>query len=258
MSATSEAECTAHQPRNAVDGQVETEAQQVEAMLLSRAYLYTLFHKCFGGVPTAELLQVLEGGVTADVVDEYAEDDAAFAALKAFLGDLARADQAQLLESARDEYTRLFIGPANLPASPYESPYTGAHDLALFQQNTLDVRAAYHAAGLRLKREQAVPDDHVSLLCAYMAELSKRALVLFREGNFDGFALALRRQGAFVKGHLANWLGNTPRSCAIPRPAPKRCCIRSCSKRSPHSPSTMSYSRKRPHSGLRVRKHSGR
>lgn len=134
MSATSEAECTAHQPRNAVDGQVETEAQQVEAMLLSRAYLYTLFHKCFGGVPTAELLQVLEGGVTADVVDEYAEDDAAFAALKAFLGDLARADQAQLLESARDEYTRLFIGPANLPASPYESPYTGAHDLALFNR----------------------------------------------------------------------------------------------------------------------------
>ena len=180
---------------------------QLEALLLSRAYLYELFHKLLGGAPDEVLLEVLTSEVTADVLDEFAGASDELVALGGFLAGLRADDRAQLLSRARDEYTRVFVGPLALPASPYESPYTGMHDMATFQANTLAVRSIYHAAALRVRREQAVPDDHVALMCAFMAELSRRSLDALREGHLAGLAVLLRDQRSFAEGHLANWLG---------------------------------------------------
>lgn len=180
---------------------------QLEALLLTRAYLYELFHKLFGGTPDGEMIAAVLDATTADVVDEFAGASDELKALGGFLAVLRADDRAALLDRARDEYTRVFVGPAALPASPYESPYTGAHDMALFQPNTLEVRAIYHAQGLRVRREQAVPDDHVALMCALMAELAKRSLTALREGRLADLALLLRESRAFAESHMANWLG---------------------------------------------------
>lgn len=180
---------------------------QLEALLLSRTYLYELFHKLLGGAPDEVLLDMLTSEVTADVLDEFAGASDELVALGGFLTVLRADDRAQLLSRARDEYTRVFVGPLALPASPYESPYTGAHDMATFQANTLAVRSIYHAASMRVRREQAVPDDHVALMCAFMAELSKRSLETLREAHLAGLAALLRDQRRFAEGHLANWLG---------------------------------------------------
>lgn len=180
---------------------------QLEALLLSRAFLYELFHKLFGGTPDGALLEMLTAEVTADTLEEFAGASDELMALGGFLAVLRADDREQLLVRARDEYTRVFLGPLALPASPYESPYTGAHDMATFQANTLEVRSVYHANGLRVRREQAVPDDHVALMCAFIAELAKRALAALREGRMTDLAILLRDQHAFVKNHMANWLG---------------------------------------------------
>lgn len=182
------------------------DALQLQALLVSRAYLYTLFNRLFGGTPNAELLEVLKSGMTADVVEEFSADSPELGALMGFLKGLREQDAASLLDAAKDEYTRIFIGPANLPASPYESPYTGAHDMALFQENTVAVRREYRAQGLQARRVQAVPDDHVALMCAFMAELGKRSLALFRAGVFVECAAGLRMQLSFEKRHLEHWL----------------------------------------------------
>ena len=180
---------------------------QLEALLVARAYLYALFHKLTGGEPDERLLAVLLDGTTADVVDEFAAGSEELRALGGFLAALRAENASDLLDRARDEYTRVFVGPAALPASPYESPYTGAHDMSLFQENTLAVRGIYHAHGLRVRREQAVPDDHVALMCAFEAELAHRALEAFHAG--DGAALGdlLRDAGSFAETHLASWVG---------------------------------------------------
>lgn len=180
---------------------------QLEALTLSRAYLYTLFHKLFGGAPDEDVLDALLGPVTADVVDEFSAASEELQAFGGFLESLRDVVRAGLLDNAKDEYTRVFVGPLALPASPYESPYTGAHDMATFQQNTLDVRAIYRSCNLRVRREQAVPDDHVALMCAFAAEVSKRALKALRSGDYDGFSALLREQHSFATAHLANWLG---------------------------------------------------
>ena len=183
------------------------DALQLEALLVSRAYLYTLFNKLLGGTPDADVLAALLGPTTADVLDEFDEQSPALKAFSGMLAGLREQDQEALLDAMRDEYTRVLIGPANLPASPYESPYTGAHDMALFQENTVAVRRAYHAQGLRAKREQAVPDDHIALMCAFMAALGGRSLDSLRAGEYAALAEGLRMQAAFQSAHMGDWLG---------------------------------------------------
>lgn len=182
------------------------EAVALEALLVSRAYLYALFHKLLGGRPNAELLDELLGSDMADVVDEYAADDETMAGLGRFLSRLAaREDRAELLDEARDEHMRLFVGPAALPALPWESPYR-TKEPSVFQESTLAVRRAYRARGLEPKRIQRVPDDHVALLCAFMEAQASSALAAFRAGDMEGLCDLLRDQQAFAAEHLAGWL----------------------------------------------------
>lgn len=189
----------------------EAKARAAEALALGellacRAYLYELFHKLFGGEPDAELLDVLLGAVTADAVDAYAADDETMAALQRFLAGLAaREHRPVLLEEAHDEYMRLFIGPGTLPTLPWESPYR-TNEPSVFQEGTLAVRALYRAHGVEPKLVQRVPDDHVSLLCAFAARQADAALEAFRASDMMRSAALLREQQAFASEHLAGWL----------------------------------------------------
>ncbi len=183
------------------------DALTLEALLIARAYLYQLFHKCFGGALNDALLEVLVDGTTFSIVDEYAEDNKTMKGLLAFLRDFAKQDRTFLLEQAKDEYTRVFVGPSNLPASPYEAPYIGAHDMALFQENTLTVRRIFRNQGLQAKKVQRVPDDHVALMCHFLALLGQRSLEAFDAGDMTALATGLRQQSAFVDGHMTSWLG---------------------------------------------------
>lgn len=208
---------------------VAAEALQLQALLLSRGYLYELFHKLLGGTPDGEVLAALTNPATADVLDEFADGNEALSGFAQFLQGFAAAaaeDGEGVLSAVRDEYTRVLVGPAELPASPYESPYTGAHDMALFQENTLAVRATYREQGLQPRRIQAVPDDHVALMCGFMAQLAARAEALLADGvvadgegaeaigaevtaapaDLAALAATLREQGRFVRTHMVPWL----------------------------------------------------
>ena len=141
------------------------ESIDLKALLLSRTYLYTLFHKLFGGTPDAAVVACVLSETTRDVVEEYAGDDPSMKGLGRFLENLGECvDGAVLTEQARDEYTRLFIGPGELPCQPMESPYR-TKDAAVFQENTLAVRAIFREHGLQLARLMRIPDDHMSCLC---------------------------------------------------------------------------------------------
>ena len=102
----------------------------------------------------------------------------------AFLEALAaREDRAALLDAARDEYTRLFVGPGALPAPTWESPDL-TKEPTLFQENTLAVRAAYRAHGVEPKRLQPVrhnAESPVSLLLLEARRGGRPGLTLLPE-----------------------------------------------------------------------------
>ncbi|WP_165247033.1 TorD/DmsD family molecular chaperone [Adlercreutzia sp. ZJ141] len=184
------------------------ESIDLEALLLSRAYLYTLFHKLLGGTPDAAMLTVLLSADTADAVEEFTGDNISMQGLGRFLCDLRECVDAQvLLDAARDEYTRLFIGPEALPCQPIESPYL-THELADFQENTIVVRRIYRDHGFELARLMRIPDDHIATMCDFMARLSESSLDSLREGSLEKLAESLRDQETFVRGHMLTWVND--------------------------------------------------
>ena len=189
---------------------LEVEATSAAELLAARAWLYELAHKCFGGEPDDALLAELCGPRTRAAVAAYAQDCEQMAGLAKLLEGLAAQDAASVLDVTHDEYTRMFEGPGALPAPPYRAPYTGSKDAALFQETTLDMRALYRTQGLHMRREQAVPDDHVAALLDFAARRAACLFDAFAAGD-AGFADAARAQHEVVQGYLADWLGEYAR-----------------------------------------------
>lgn len=186
--------------------EIHDELLSFEALLLGRCYLYELFHKSLGGEPNAQLLRILASQVSIDTVDEYAYADETMAKLEAFLCALeAKTDDARYLEGVASEYVRLFEGPADLPAYPWEAPYI-SHEATVFQKSTLVIRDAYRACGLQVKHFRRVPDDHIAIMCAFMAHGAKAALEALRGCRFDDLRECLVDQYRFAHEHMSTWL----------------------------------------------------
>ena len=97
--------------------------ENAELILSGRLYLYTLLHRFFGAEPDGALLELLVSGNTQQSfalfsLKEGDEADQAVSYLKR-LEEMP--DKDTFLNAAKEEYTRLFIGPAALVAPPWES-----------------------------------------------------------------------------------------------------------------------------------------
>ncbi|MBR2836263.1 MAG: molecular chaperone TorD family protein [Coriobacteriales bacterium] len=182
-----------------------SEAAEIEALLLSRTYMYTLFHKLLGGYPNAELISALTSTTTLDVIEEYSEDNQTMAGFLGFLKNFNSSDAVALADDFTGEYTRMFVGPGKPEVFPYESPYL-TNEATYFQENTVKVRAAYKAFGMKPKRLGHVPDDHIALECALMAALSERTLSAFYAADTAVLTASLGDAASFCAAHLA-WTG---------------------------------------------------
>ena len=104
------------------------------------------------------------------------------------------------------EYTRLFVGPASLPAPPWESVYLCGENL-IFQESTLAVRAAYRAAGYQAAGYPHEADDHLATELDFMASLAERASAAYEEGDEESVQVLLASQLRFLEEHLCVWTG---------------------------------------------------
>ncbi len=191
-----------------VEPEIASQAAALEELLIARAYLYELFHKCFGGDPNGTLVEALICGETSEVIAEFADDDATMRGFEKFLGKLAdeaASDPAAFADRVKGEYTRLFIGPGTPEAVPWESPHL-TNEASFCAENTVAVGRIIRAHGLVPTRAGHVADDHVSILMSFMAIRARRALSALRSGNAPELANLLRGQQTFVREHMNNWL----------------------------------------------------
>lgn len=171
----------------------------------NRAFVYQYLWRVFSDAPDETLIETTLGtareqfelffGADSPETEEFA---ALCVELQAALALDANAS------SLANDYTRLFIGPGKLPASPWESVYTCGEEL-VFQQSTLDVRAAYRAAGFTAAGYPHVPDDHIATELAFMAALCDEAKAFASSGDMPGAKVALGRQAMFLAEHLGCW-----------------------------------------------------
>jgi len=106
------------------------------------------------------------------------------------------------VNTEREEYCRLFIGPGSLVAPPWESYYRSKEHL-LFEEWTLQVRELYHQFGLKSIHENNEPEDHLLLefeFMIFLIELSLQAL------DIEKIQELISSQIDFLKEHLTIWI----------------------------------------------------
>ena len=181
--------------------------EAAEVLLCNRLFLYILLHKLFGREPDEELLNILTDEHTGEAFALLSEEEKDIMdRTAAFLKEIREEKQnPAFLEEAKDEYTRLFIGPVSLVAPPWESVY-GQKDAMLFQESTLEVRNTYRQFGLIPEGYPRVADDSLALELHFMALLAQRGLDAFYAGKYDELAADLTGSADFLKKHLLVWV----------------------------------------------------
>ncbi len=103
------------------------------------------------------------------------------------------------------DYTRLFLGPTQALAQPYESVWmTG--ERALMQDSTMALLELYEQGGFEIAEDFRDLPDHIA------AELEFLYLLIFREnearrsGNFDALAVTVALRKRFLAEHLGRWV----------------------------------------------------
>ena len=173
----------------------------VSTLLAGRAYVFALLHKLLGAEPTRELLDVVASKESLEAVALFEGDSEAAARLKGVLASCCNLDA----DSAKMEYTRLFLGPDKLIAPPWESCYT-AKERALFQESTLQVRSWYQQYSYVPAGYPSHPDDHISLMMHFLELTTERAAACLESDLLCGYRSLLEGQKLFEKNHILNWM----------------------------------------------------
>lgn len=111
---------------------------------------------------------------------------------------------AQMFDNLQADYTRLFIGPAQVLTPPWESVYVSEERLT-FQKETLDVRNWYKRFGLQADKLHNEPDDHIGLELEFIAHLATQALNALEKHDTAAFERSLDAQRGFLTEHLLKW-----------------------------------------------------
>lgn len=197
--------------------------------LACRAYLYDLLHEVFGGDCSSDSIVRYFGKQTREMIAHEAvalSDCSREANNRRIVGNGARTLE-QCTEAAlayidsrqgavhespseyaaemKSDYAKLFQIPGDSYVSSWESPYVGTEQ-ALFQCSTLNVREAYHAAGLKLQAERHFPDDHIAAMMEYLAYMGTRAYDCFADGRDAECVRALRTSKDFLTSHVLTWI----------------------------------------------------
>ena len=180
----------------------------------NRAFVYQCLWRIFADVPDESLVDALANEAGHQLSLFFELDSPALAEHAAMQEIAAEKDAVGPLSS---EYTKLFVGPGKLAASPWESVYACGEEL-VFQQSTLDVRAAYRTAGFEAAGYPHIPDDHIATEFAFLAALCNQASKSIQEDDWQAARVSLGRQALFLSQHIGTWVGEFARRVASNSP----------------------------------------
>lgn len=189
----------------------ERKTEILRGMLCERLHAYRVFQFALGSDPTEEFLATFFSEATEGVLRTAASVDvegfeSALALWESYKTEY-ESDEKAYLEACTSRYTKLFVGPGELAAAPWECVYLSGERM-LFQASTLAVRDAYRAAGFKAAGYPHVSDDHIAIELDFMARLAERSLRAFDAGDGDEYDCSLAFQADFLSKHLLVWAGD--------------------------------------------------
>lgn len=182
---------------------------ELEPLLRSRLFGYDLLRRTFLEEPTKGFLESLCDEQT-QVIEvfpfrtELTEIEEGAEQVALFLGKFDVNDKADF-DRLHWDYTRLFIGPHEVPTPPWESAYLSEEHL-LFQVETLRVRKAYRKYAFIPVNYGHEADDHLGLELDFMYQLCKLSLENLGNQDLGNLLDVLKDQREFMEEHLLKWI----------------------------------------------------
>lgn len=178
----------------------------IRPLLATRAFLYDLLRCAFLREPSDEFLAGIGAVIAEGEIPFVRENDAIAKGVEQIAGYLSQNGiNAITCDKLRGEYTRLFIGPGELPAPLWESAYCGEERL-LFQKETLEVRKCYLKYSFLPVGYGVEADDHLGLELDFMYRLTEMALTELDHHNWQLLQQIFNDQRQFLEEHLLKWV----------------------------------------------------
>ena len=109
------------------------------------------------------------------------------------------------LEAFKVEFSRLFVGPYEMPAAPYGSVYL-EEGRKMMGDSTLDVKIRYREAGLNTAKTFKDAPDHISAELEFMYYLIFKEIEAFSKSDTETAIDFIQKQKSFLEDHLMLWV----------------------------------------------------
>ncbi|WP_251553760.1 TorD/DmsD family molecular chaperone [Neobacillus muris] len=164
--------------------------------LQSRRNVYQLIYLLFMEPKADQFLYDLGKGINFKELEEFQKEIGK--TLEQFFNQIS---DEQILKQ-KEEFHRLFIGPGQLAAPPWESYYR-SKDHLLFEECMFQIRDLYYQFGLQNIKENKEPDDHLLLELEFMIFLSEQSL---QQIDLEELKRFISTQIEFLQNHLLTWI----------------------------------------------------
>lgn len=183
------------------------ELADVASILHARKFAYDILRRLFIEEPVQDFLKVFVHQKMAENfpfagdsegIDEGIHD------IKEYLEQNDPVYKQEDFDALHWDFTRMFIGPFELPAPPWESVYV-RKDQLLFQQHTMNVRKTYNKYGFVVKEQNLEADDHVGLELDFIYHLNQLCLDHIENNpsvDSERIKNLLKEQHIFLQKHL--------------------------------------------------------
>lgn len=173
------------------------------ALLYGRDYAYDILRRFLIEEPTQEYLKIflqqnLEQFPFAQDCDgilEGIED------IKIYVKKYDVLHNQNHFEQLHWDYTRMTIGPFELPVPPWESIYVQKEPM-LFQSCTINVRKTYEKFGFEMAKQNVEAEDHIGLELDFIYRLNQLTLDSAKAEHLQEIDYLLRAQEQFLHEHL--------------------------------------------------------
>lgn len=179
-----------------VDGATREKMAILAAVMRFMAELY---HRA----PTEDTLVQVRGIETEDGDDFVMAEPSCHKGLRLMrtaCGDMGA------LQSIRNDFHDLFVGPHELLAVPWSSVYMDSGRM-LFGPTAIKVREVFAAEGFAIPEGKAEPSDHVAYEWQFMADLHRLALEAQDDGDGELARRRLELAAGFFDRFLRPWMG---------------------------------------------------
>ena len=176
-----------------------------------QALAYHFLGRCFYEAPRAEWLAAFAGDRLFEAWPFPSGDDRTAAGL-VLLTEFCHGWNPAQLDALTWDFNRLFVGPGEMLAAPWESVYRSKTKLT-FQESTLQVRELYERFGVRAPAVHREPDDHLGLELAFVATLSDLVAQDTAKDDADPANEMLRGPEGLPAGPPARLGARLPRAC---------------------------------------------